>query len=39
MWAETCCEMINKNICLCDSNPSIFIRKNRKQDAALQDIQ
>jgi hypothetical protein len=37
IWAETCCELINKNICLCDDNPPIFICKHHKQDATLHD--
>jgi hypothetical protein len=34
---RTCCELINKK-CLYDSNPSIFICKHHKQDAALPDL-
>jgi hypothetical protein len=29
---KTCCEWNNKNICLCDCNPSIFIWRHRKQE-------
>jgi hypothetical protein len=31
--------LINKNVCLCDSSPSIFICKHHKQDATPQDLQ
>jgi hypothetical protein len=31
------CVLINKNICLCNGTPSIFICKHHNQEATLQD--
>jgi hypothetical protein len=33
--AETCCELINKNICLCDGNPSIFAHLRAPQTQGI----
>jgi hypothetical protein len=38
MWAETCCELINKNICV-TVTLHIYLQKNHKQVATLQGIQ
>lgn len=35
---DTCCEWNNKNICLCDFNPSISICKHHKHNATPQDL-
>jgi hypothetical protein len=36
--AETYCELINKNICLCDGSSSIFNFTHHKQDPTLQEM-
>jgi hypothetical protein len=33
----SCCELMNKNIYLCDGNPFILFCKHHKQNATLQD--
>jgi hypothetical protein len=35
--AKTCSHWNNKNICLCNSNPSVFIHKHHEQDETPQD--